>query len=200
MRPLPNGETKRRPGTYRYDSIPSAWRVKKGKDGLVNVFSDSRSALEVLTALEPAITSCFAESNPVSFSTITGNEHVDELARHAALTKKKVVGCDKFSLSYTKKMIGAASLENYQNRYAEGSTGEVIKCLFPQTELAYQEVLLVFEEYPMFLRDHVALEAEIDVVFGRQNFADIMEDDMTTVKFLRFCDKVINQCLRLNKN
>ncbi|GBP47702.1 hypothetical protein EVAR_14232_1 [Eumeta japonica] len=56
----------------------------------------------------------------------------------AALTKKMAADYDWFPLSHAKKMIRAASLEELQNRYAEGSTGEIIKCFFPQVEEAYR--------------------------------------------------------------
>ncbi|GBP68551.1 hypothetical protein EVAR_53969_1 [Eumeta japonica] len=52
-----------------------------------------------------------------------GNERADELARNAALKKKTVVDYDRFPLSFAKKAIRAASLEKWQKRYTEGSTG-----------------------------------------------------------------------------
>ncbi|GBP54617.1 hypothetical protein EVAR_35879_1 [Eumeta japonica] len=93
--------------------------VKKGKDGLVNVFSDPRSVLEVLTG--PVIYHPLAHEARRDISEIVGegrvvrlfkirahvgiadNERADELARRAALTKKTAAGNDKFPLSYGKK-------------------------------------------------------------------------------------------------
>ncbi|GBP73389.1 Retrovirus-related Pol polyprotein from type-1 retrotransposable element R1 3 [Eumeta japonica] len=69
---------------------------------------------------------------------IAGNERANELARRAALTKKTAADYDQFPLSYAKKVIRAASLEEWQQRYAEGSTGEVTKCFFPRVEQAYR--------------------------------------------------------------
>ncbi|GBP83125.1 hypothetical protein EVAR_90280_1 [Eumeta japonica] len=69
---------------------------------------------------------------------IEGNEHADELARRPALTKKTAADYNKSPLSYAKKVIRAASLEEWQEQYAEGSTGEITNCFFPRVELAYR--------------------------------------------------------------
>ncbi|GBP73626.1 hypothetical protein EVAR_49248_1 [Eumeta japonica] len=69
---------------------------------------------------------------------IAGNERAYELARRVALTKKTASDYDKFPLSYANKVIRAASLEEWQERYAEGITGEVTKCFFPLAEQAYR--------------------------------------------------------------
>ncbi|GBP04179.1 hypothetical protein EVAR_19129_1 [Eumeta japonica] len=99
-------------------------RVKNGKDGLVNIFSDSRSSLEA------GLCAYFGlERMP---------ERADELARRAALTKKTAADYDRFPLSYAKRVIRAASLEEWQERYAEGGTGEITKCFFPRVEQAYR--------------------------------------------------------------
>ncbi|GBP15051.1 hypothetical protein EVAR_6691_1 [Eumeta japonica] len=129
-------------------------RVKKSKDGLVNVFSDSRSALEVLTGPKTYhplahearrdISEIVAKGRAVrlfwvkAHAGIAGNERADELARRAALTKKTAADYDKFPLSYAKKVIRAANLEEWQQRYAEGNTGEITKCFFPRVEQAYR--------------------------------------------------------------
>ncbi|GBP87868.1 hypothetical protein EVAR_61622_1 [Eumeta japonica] len=63
-----------------------------------------------------------------------------------------------------------------------------------------QDMQHVLLECPMFLRDCVTLETENGVVFEKQNFMEIMKDGISRVKFLRFCDKVVNQCTKLNKN
>ncbi|GBP26665.1 hypothetical protein EVAR_23435_1 [Eumeta japonica] len=114
-------------------------RVKKDKEGLVNIFSDSKSSLEVLTGpkiyyplaheARRDISEIFAEARALhlfwvrAHAGIAGNEHADELARRAALTKKTAADYDRFPLSHAKNVIRAASLEEWLQRYAEGSTG-----------------------------------------------------------------------------
>ncbi|GBP51980.1 hypothetical protein EVAR_45829_1 [Eumeta japonica] len=78
-------------------------RVKKGKDRLVNVFSDSKTSLEVLTGPKTYhplahearrdIFNILVEGRVVRLFwvrvhvVIAGNERTDELARRAAVTK-----------------------------------------------------------------------------------------------------------------
>ncbi|GBP90788.1 Putative 115 kDa protein in type-1 retrotransposable element R1DM [Eumeta japonica] len=128
-------------------------RVKKGKDRLVNIFSDSKSSLQMLTgpttynplahAARRDILDIVAEGRGVRLFWVrahagtAGNERADELARNAALKKKTTADYDRFPLSFAKKAIRAASLDEWQKRYAEGSTGDITKCLFPRVKEAY---------------------------------------------------------------
>ncbi|GBP92228.1 Putative 115 kDa protein in type-1 retrotransposable element R1DM [Eumeta japonica] len=127
-------------------------RVKEGKDRLVNIFSDSKSSLQMLTAPKPTtlwpmqrqdIRDIVAEGRKCAYSGCghagtTGNERADELARNAALKKKTAADYDRYPLSYAKKVIRAASLDEWQQRYTEGGTGEITKCFFPRVEGAYR--------------------------------------------------------------
>ncbi|GBP70502.1 hypothetical protein EVAR_56169_1 [Eumeta japonica] len=134
--------------------------MKNGKDGLVNIFSDSRSSLEILTSLKIYHPLAHAARRDI-FEIVTGggavclfwvrahvgiagNERADEQARRAALTKKTAADYDRFPLSHAKRVIRAASLKEWQERYTERSTGEITKCFFPLVEQAYR-VLKQFE-------------------------------------------------------
>ncbi|GBP27549.1 hypothetical protein EVAR_18743_1 [Eumeta japonica] len=110
-------------------------RVKNGKNGLVNILSDSKSSLEVLTspksyyalahAARRDISEIVAENRAVRLFWvraqvgIAGNERADELARRTALTNKTAADYDTFPLSHAKMVITATSLEEWQERYAE---------------------------------------------------------------------------------
>ncbi|GBP22504.1 Tigger transposable element-derived protein 6 [Eumeta japonica] len=145
---------------------------------------------------------------------ITGNEYADELARHAAVTKKTAADYDKFLLSFAKKVIRAANLEEWQERYAEGSIGEITECFFPRMEQAFklkdlycacdlaktQDVLHVLEECDMFLWGRTVLEAEIGVRIARRHFPEILKDTAKIIKLLEFCSLLVKRCRNLNSN
>ncbi|GBP00237.1 hypothetical protein EVAR_66467_1 [Eumeta japonica] len=116
------------PGTPRSGSNPSA--------------RDSKSSLQMLTAPKPTTSGpCSAKTSGISrkagsapilvraHAGTTGNERADELARNAALKKKTAADYDRYPLSYAKKVIRAASLDEWQQRYTEGGTGEITALL-----------------------------------------------------------------------
>ncbi|GBP26266.1 hypothetical protein EVAR_16120_1 [Eumeta japonica] len=59
-----------------------------------------------------------------------------------------------------------------------------------------QDMLHVLEECPVFLRERVALETEIDVIVGRREFPIIIEDDQKRKKF--FDPDDTNTCVVAN--
>ncbi|GBP77710.1 hypothetical protein EVAR_62045_1 [Eumeta japonica] len=69
---------------------------------------------------------------------MTSNERADELAKNATLKKKTKPDYDCFPLIYAKRVIRATSLKEWQERYTEGSTGELTKCFFARVETAYK--------------------------------------------------------------
>ncbi|GBP24700.1 hypothetical protein EVAR_15907_1 [Eumeta japonica] len=132
-------------------------RARNGKDGLVYIFRDSRSSLEVLTGSKTYhslvhearrnISEIVAEDRAVRLFwvradvKIAGNDCADELNRRATITKSMAADYDRFPLSHEKKVkisIRAVSLEEWQQRYTEESSSEITKCFFPQVEKAYR--------------------------------------------------------------
>ncbi|GBP34746.1 hypothetical protein EVAR_25750_1 [Eumeta japonica] len=83
----------------------------------------------------------------------TGNERADEIARNAVFKKKRVPDCDRFPLSFAKKAMRAVSLEEWQKRYAEGSTVEIIKCIFPRVKETYR-ILSRVQMTPLLAANH----------------------------------------------
>ncbi|GBP21030.1 hypothetical protein EVAR_11061_1 [Eumeta japonica] len=84
-------------------------RVKEGKDRLVNIFSDSKSSLQMLTAPKPTTLWPMQRQD---IRDIVGRQEVrlfwvqreraDELARNAAL-KRNAADYDRYPLSYAKR-------------------------------------------------------------------------------------------------
>ncbi|GBP85735.1 Bromodomain-containing protein 8 [Eumeta japonica] len=186
-------------------------RVKNGKDGLVNIFSDSRSSLEVLTGSKTYhplahearrdISGIVAEGGAVRLfwvrarAGIVGSERADELARWAALTKKTAADYDRFPLSYAKKVIRAANLEEWQQRYVERSTDSLgfsqYLFRFKLRDSPYcicdpaksQDVLHVLGDFDKFLRERAALEAGIGVRISKWHFPEFLEDSPERLRF-----------------
>ncbi|GBP13004.1 hypothetical protein EVAR_79338_1 [Eumeta japonica] len=52
--------------------------------------------------------------------------------------QKTAADYDRFPLSYAKKAIRVASLDEWRQRYTEGGTAEITKCFFPRVEEAYR--------------------------------------------------------------
>ncbi|GBP65205.1 hypothetical protein EVAR_50012_1 [Eumeta japonica] len=104
-------------------------RKKNGKNRLFNIFSDSKSSLQMFIGLKiynPVahaakrdILDIVAEGWAVrlfwerAHAGTEGNEHADYLAGNAALKKKMTVDYDRFLLSFAKKTIRAASLKEW---------------------------------------------------------------------------------------
>ncbi|GBP96413.1 Putative 115 kDa protein in type-1 retrotransposable element R1DM [Eumeta japonica] len=118
---LTSGGTKWNPGTPRSGSNPSArYSRQRSRQDIRDIVAEGRKC---------AYSGC-------GHAGTTGNERADELARNAAL--KTAADYDRYPLSYAKKVIRAASLDEWQQRYTEGGTGEITKCFFPRVEGAYR--------------------------------------------------------------
>ncbi|GBP24163.1 hypothetical protein EVAR_10387_1 [Eumeta japonica] len=103
VRPLLNGETERRHGSRHYDSIPSARSFTRRWSRCKERYEGGkRECRRARQACRP---------------------HQEDGSR---------LDYDKFLLSYAKKVIRVASLDKWQERYAEGSRVEITKCYFPK--------------------------------------------------------------------
>ncbi|GBP96383.1 hypothetical protein EVAR_65713_1 [Eumeta japonica] len=99
-----------------------------------------------------------------------GNERADELARNAA-QKKTTADYDRFPLSFAKKAIRAASLDEWQRdtpREALIQAGEF--ALLRMRPDKTQDLLHVLEECPIFLKERAETEVGIGVQILRENF------------------------------
>ncbi|GBP96045.1 hypothetical protein EVAR_63144_1 [Eumeta japonica] len=102
-------------------------RVKNGKDGLINIFSNSRSSLE-RSLRKAGLCACSGLERmpePRVTSSPGGRPHQEDGS-----------GLQSVFAVASEKVIRAVSLEEWQQRYAEGSTGEITKCFFSQVEQA----------------------------------------------------------------
>ncbi|GBP27910.1 hypothetical protein EVAR_14101_1 [Eumeta japonica] len=133
-----------------------------------------------------------------------GNECADELVRNAALKKKTTADYDCFPLSFAKNAIRAASLEEWQKRYAEESTGKITNGFaqflhrFKLANSPYcacasdriQNLLHVLEECPIFLKERAETEVGTGVRILRENFLDLLSKDENSKMFIGFCEEV----------
>ncbi|KAJ0178430.1 hypothetical protein K1T71_006253 [Dendrolimus kikuchii] len=122
----------------------------------INIMSDSRSSLELLSnpkpyhplakSIQEGIKKINAEGRRVRLFWIrahtgtAGNERADELAKQAALERKDAPDYDELPISYVKKKIREESVRLWQDRYDSSSTGSVTKTFFPNVATAYRVV------------------------------------------------------------
>ncbi|XP_045770435.1 uncharacterized protein LOC123870963 [Maniola jurtina] len=69
---------------------------------------------------------------------IVGNERADELAKLAATSCKTVPVCDRFPVSFAKRLIRDSTLDTWQARYAESNKGATTKKFLPDVRRAYR--------------------------------------------------------------
>lgn len=120
-----------------------------------NIISDSRSSLEAISdpctenPVAAEIQQMLAELNVKNIEVklhwikahvgILGNERADILAKEATL-KKSAPAYEAFPLSFARRSIREKTLEEWQRRYTESTTGEVTKLFFPEVKKAYKIV------------------------------------------------------------
>ncbi|GBP55462.1 hypothetical protein EVAR_42638_1 [Eumeta japonica] len=181
------------------------WRVKNAKDGLVNVFNDSISALEELTGpktyhplAHEARRDISASLRKAGLCAYFGLKRMPELREMSmqmsspdAPPSPRRRQRTMISFHYRRRkrqmeitsqiaqtLTGRGGFIQYLHRFKLKNSPY---CVCDPVKI--QDVLQILKEYSMCLRVRVALEAEIGVVFGRRNFPEIMEDGISRVKF-----------------
>lgn len=126
--------------------------VRQSKERLVNILSDSRSSLDLLA--NPSVTHHLAleiknlvreiraEGRDVRLFWLRahvgtpGNERADGLAKKAALTKRTAPDYSNVPISYVRRQIREATVQKWQARYEESTTGMVTKAFLPTVSMA----------------------------------------------------------------
>nr|XP_034824799.1 uncharacterized protein LOC117982544 [Maniola hyperantus] len=120
----------------------------------VNIFSDSRSSLELLKNMQVFHPLGFAIKNNLikleeigklvklfwirAHVGVPGNERADMLAKEAANESRTQADYDKCPVSYIKKVIRKETINRWNQKYIEGETASITKVYFPTVELAYK--------------------------------------------------------------
>ncbi|GBP51310.1 Putative 115 kDa protein in type-1 retrotransposable element R1DM [Eumeta japonica] len=194
--------------TFRLDSLCTVFqaemvalqrairRVKNGKDGLVNIFSDSKPSLEA----------GLCAYSGLEHAGIAGNEHADELARRVAVTKKDGSGI---------RSVSAVAREKGDQGGEPGRVATTIRrgkhcnCLGLSCEThphcacdpaKTQDMLHVLEDCDMFLRERAALEAGIGVAISRRHFPEILSDASKRDRFVTYCVDIVKRCNKMNRD
>ncbi|KAJ2937354.1 hypothetical protein O0L34_g19238 [Tuta absoluta] len=137
-----------------YALLQATELVLKGKDVQINIFSDSRSALELLNSHDsyhPLVLQIkenlarIAKQNKKlglfwirAHVGVEGNERADVLAKDAALHKKTAPNNDQCPISFIKRTIRQDTLQNWNIRYNEKETASTTKAFFPDIIVAHK--------------------------------------------------------------
>lgn len=121
-----------------------------------SLLSDSRSALQSIcdpnslhplaVAIRNQIDTLKLEGKSVkiawikSHTGLAGNERADELAKKAALSDNLTPSYDNFTLSYAKRTIRAATIDEWQLRFDEVRAGSAIKLFYNNVRQAHRTI------------------------------------------------------------
>lgn len=130
--------------------------ILEGPEDSANVFSDSRSSLELLKnpdtfhplafQIRQNISKIKANGKNIQLFWIRahvgveGNERADHLAKLAALRSKTASNYDKCPISYIKRQIRNETISVWNRRYVESETAGVTKLFLPDAIAAYRLV------------------------------------------------------------
>lgn len=131
-------------------------RAKESGREVVNILSDSRSSLELLSnpatlhplakEIKEGISKIRAEGRQVRLFWLRahvgteGNERADELAKTAADSGKPIPDYAEVPLSFVRRKIREESVKRWQDRYDSSTTGSVTRSFFPDVDKAYRIV------------------------------------------------------------
>ncbi|GBP48515.1 hypothetical protein EVAR_16184_1 [Eumeta japonica] len=201
-------------------------RVKEGDRLVVNIFSDSKSSLQMLTAPKPTnlwlqqrqdIRDIVAEGREVRLFWVRA--HAGTTGNERALTSSPGTPPSKgkrqritiaFRCRTPKGAYRVLSRFTITPLIAQTLTGHGGFAQYPNRfklkDSPYcacapdkvQDVLHVLEECPIFGRERAETEAGTGVVVARHGFPALLDDQTNRKTFLKFCERVTRRCNKMN--
>lgn len=130
--------------------------ILKRSEGTFGIYSDSRSALQSVVnngSLHPLavearenLSTSRLQNKEISLFWIKAhaglerNERADQLAKEAAINKKRRLDYDYCPVSFVKRQIRLQSLDEWNRRYKQSTTASVTKLFFPDAVQAYRTI------------------------------------------------------------
>ncbi|CAK1589381.1 unnamed protein product [Parnassius mnemosyne] len=129
-------------------------QILKHRASSFGIYSDSMAALQTIinpNCLHPLAVECRDNLRAISLQSkvvtlfwikahagLEGNERADRLAKEAAKNSKVRPDYDLCPVSFVKRSIRMATLDEWNQRYQTGETGKITKLFFPDAKVAYR--------------------------------------------------------------